>query len=114
MEHKRGDSFDYVVTIPATFEDGYFVGWDVSAQLRKAPSGPLAKLAREEPGELIASLDATWADPATTRTLHLLKIDTDTWPMGAAELDIQFRRQSDGYKTSTRTVELQIVRDVTS
>lgn len=114
MEHKRGDTFDYVATIPDTFADGYFVGWDVTAQIRKSPSGPLAKLAGTEAGELIASLDVSWADPLTTRTLHVLKIDTTGWPMGAAEFDVQFKRQSDGYRLSTATLPVTICRDATT
>lgn len=102
MEHKRGDSFDYVTTIPDTFVDGYFVGWTVAAQVRN-PSN----------GALIANLDATWENPATTRTLQLLKIDTSAWTPGKAEFDVQFTRTSDSYKTSTATVEFTIVKDVT-
>lgn len=102
MEHKRGDSFDYVTTIPDTYPDGYFAGWTVAAQVRNPSSGAL-----------IANLEPSWADPATTRTLHLLKIDTSTWPVGKAEFDVQFTRASDGFKASTLTVEFAILKDVT-
>lgn len=113
MEHKRGDTFDYVATIPDTFTDGYFVGWDVTAQVRKAASGPLAQLSAPVDGELVAQLDVTWTDPATTRELRLLKIDTKDWPLVPLEFDVQFRRVSDGYTLSTATEKLVVIKDVT-
>lgn len=102
MEHKRGDSFDYVTTIPDTFVDGYFADWVVAAQVRDPSKG-----------SLVAQLDVSWADPATTRTLRLLKIDTKTWPLGSYEFDIQFTR-ADGYTVSTSTEKLKITKDVTA
>lgn len=102
MEHKRGDSFDYVTTVPDTFPDGYFAGWTVASQVRNPSSGAL-----------IANLEPSWVDPDTTRQLRLLKIDTSTWPVGKAEFDVQFTRTSDGFKASTVTAEFTIVKDVT-
>lgn len=102
MEHKRGDSFDYVTTIPDSFPDGHFVGWEVKAQVRNPSTGAL-----------IADLETSWANPATTRTLKLLKLDTKTWSPGKAEFDVQFTRTSDGYILSTATVSLTIIKDVT-
>lgn len=99
---KQGDSFDQMVTIPADFPDGYFLGWDVSSQLRDAD------------GNVIATLDTSWGDPATTRTLRLLKIDTTAWPVGTAKFDVQFKRQSDGYVLSTSTAKLKVTEDVTA
>ena len=102
MEHKCGDTFDYVATIPSTFPDGHFAGWNVSAHVRNALSGVL-----------IAELDVSWVDPDTTRTLRLLKIDTSAWAPCQALFDIQFTRTSDGYKLSTATKELTLLKDVT-
>lgn len=102
MEHKRGDSFSYTTTIPDTYPDGYFVGWSVSAQVRNPTNGAL-----------IADLECTWADASTTRNLTLLKIDTLTWPVGSAEFDVQFKRQSDGFVTSTETQPFTILKDCT-
>lgn len=100
--HKAGDSFDYIATIPSTFADGYFVDWIVSCQVRTAKYQ-----------DLIADITPTWADPTTTRTLKLLKLSTSTWPIGAAEMDIQFVRISDQYTLSTATVEISVIKDVT-
>jgi hypothetical protein len=102
MDHKRGDSFDYVTTIPTTFADGYFVGWTVAAQVRNAKTDAL-----------VASLTATWVDAATTRALKLLHIDTSAWPLGPMEMDVQFTRTSDGYTLSTSTVQFNTIKDVT-
>jgi hypothetical protein len=102
MEHKRGDSFDYVTTIPNTFADGYFVGWTVASQLRNAKTNAL-----------VADLETSWNDPVTTRNLRLLKVDTKAWPLGQLEFDVQFTRTSDGYTLSTSTVLFTLVKDVT-
>lgn len=102
MEHKRGDTFDYTTTIPSTYADGYFVGWTVAAQVRNASSG-----------SLVASLDTSWVNAATTRELRLLKIDTKAWPLGSLEFDVQFTRTSDGYVMSTETMKFSVLKDVT-
>lgn len=102
MEHKRGDSFDYLATIPESYPDGFFTGWEVKAQVRDARSGAL-----------VADLDVQWGDPQTTRHVKLLKIDTSSWSLGQMEFDIQFRRASDGYTLSSSTVNFQVVKDVT-
>lgn len=99
---KQGDSFDQLVTIPADFADAHFVGWDVASQLK------------DSDGAVIADLDVSWADPATTRTLRLLKIDTTAWPVGTAKFDVQFKRQSDNYVLSTSTARLKVTEDVTA
>lgn len=98
---KQGDSFDQLVTIPTDFADGHFVDWDVASQLKDAE------------GAVIADLDVSWADAATTRTLRLLKIDTKDWPLGSYEFDVQFTRD-DGYTVSTSTARLKITKDVTT
>ena len=102
IQFKRGDSFDYVTTIPATFADGYFVGWTVAAQVRDPASGTL-----------IADLTCAWVDPATTRSLQLLKLDTSDWPIQTLDFDVQFTRTSDGYKISTATASILVGKDVT-
>lgn len=102
LEHKCGDTFDYVATIPSTFPDGHFTGWGVGAQLRNALTGAL-----------IAELDVSWSDPDTTRMIKLLKIDTSGWNPCEAAFDIQFTRNSDGYKLSTATKNITLVKDVT-
>ncbi|QNR53848.1 hypothetical protein phiK7A1_060 [Pseudomonas phage phiK7A1] len=102
LPHKRGDSFDRLTNIPEAFSDGYFVGWTVTAQIRTARYG-----------EVIADLVCAWVDPATTRILSIKCLDTKPWPVGPAEMDVQFVRTSDGYTMSTSTLQFNIVRDVT-
>lgn len=103
IRHKRGDTFDRLLVIPADFADGYWVGWTVTAQIRTAR------------GKLISDLVATWADPAsTTRTLRLFDATTQDWPIADDhEIDVQFVRISDGTKRSTETLIVTVVRDVT-
>lgn len=104
IEIKRGDSFDYGVAIPSEFSDGHFVGWTVASQLRR----------NNTQGSLIATFETSWDNPATTRMLRLLKIDTTGWPLGSAIFDVQFTRVSDGYRLSTETAEVIVVKDVTT
>lgn len=102
LPQKRGDSFDRLTNIPSTFEDGHFVGWTVTAQVRTA-----------QYGKLIANLVCTWVDPVTTRILSVKCLDTKAWTLGPAEMDIQFVRDSDGYTISTATLQFEVARDVT-
>jgi len=99
--HKRGDSFHRLASIPDTFADGYFVGWAVTSQIRT------------KPGKLVAELACEWDDPATTRTLSLKALDTTAWTVGPVEMDIQFVRTSDGFVLSTSTVAFEIIKDIT-
>lgn len=115
-EHKRGDTFDRLVDIPTVdgdlgYADGYFVGWTPAAQIRRhqAPGPNTAPL-----GEAIATLTCAWVDPLTTRQLRITSSGpTPDWPLGPAEVDVQFTRDSDGYVLSTATAVIEIVRDVT-
>ena len=100
--HKRGDSLDLVVTIPARFADGYFADFDVASQVRT-----------QEGGTKVADLVCEWLDPLTTRSLRLKCINTTTWPTGSAKFDVQFKRTSDGFTLSTTTEQMFIVEDVT-
>lgn len=102
LPQKRGDSFDRLANIPDTFVDGYFVGWEVTAQVRTAKYE-----------KLLADLECTWVDPVTTRILSVRALNTTTWEVGPAEMDIQFVRISDGYTISTSTIKFEVVRDIT-
>lgn len=102
-QHKRGDSLEYLGTIPVEdFPDGFFVGWVPSAQIRTA-----------QYYNLIDDLTVTWVDPVTTRSFIVSKINTTAWPVGAALLDIQFVRTSDGFTRSTETIQINIQHDIT-
>lgn len=101
LEQKRGDSLQFLGTIPEDFADGFFQFWTPTSQIRTA-----------QYYNLIADLDFAWVDPVTTRSFTISKIDTKAWPIGAALLDIQFVR-ADGFTKSTDTVQINIVHDVT-
>lgn len=100
--HKRGDTLDLLAAIPDIYQDGHFVGWTVTAQVRT-----------DKYDYLLADITCTWADPALTRILHLTTNDTTGWDIGPAEMDIQFTRDSDGYTVSSSTIYFAIVEDVT-
>lgn len=101
LTHKRGDSFDVLVPIPAFFPDGYFAGCVVESEMWTLDR------------KFIAALECNWTDPATTRSLRLVCLDTKAWPEGAAQTDIQFTRTSDGFVYTTSTELLFILGDVT-
>lgn len=102
IEHKRGDTFDRLLVVPDSYADGFWVGWEVTSQVRTAR------------GKLIADLTPTWQDPAAeTRVLRLFQLDTAEWPVGEQEIDVQFERESDGTKQSTVTLKVNVVQDVT-
>ena len=103
MEHKRGDTFNYVAAIPLNKPDGYFAEFEPTCQIRR------------KNGSIMATVATSWVDPVTTRLIQL-KCDasvTELWPIGEAKLDIQLTRVSDGYVQSTTTVEVEVVEDIT-
>jgi hypothetical protein len=101
--HKRGDTFDRLLAFPeADYPNGFFLLWDAASQLRTTS------------GRLIAELTVEWADPAaTTRILRLFNNETDGWPLGLHELDVEFVRQADGVVRSTETIEVEVIKDAT-
>ena len=101
LTHKRGDSFDLLVSIPTRFADGYFAGHEMRSQVRTAD------------GVKLADLGCAWLDDATTRTLRLTCLDTANWVVGTAKFDVQFKRTADNFVLSSTTAALYIVEDVT-
>ncbi len=101
--HIRGDSFDKVMVLPSDFEDGHFIGWTVSSQVRVKGTGIL-----------IADLVCAWIGvQANTRSMSLSAIDTSSWPVGQAEFSVSFTRTADGFTQSTSAFPLTIANGVT-
>jgi hypothetical protein len=101
ITHKRGDTFSKALVLPSTLADGYFVGWNIAAQVRT------------ESGTLVADLVVTWLDEPIRKNIKLFKADTRTWKLGDLFFDIQFTRISDGFVLSTKTVIVSVERDST-
>jgi len=101
LEHKRGDSLSLMGEIPESYEDGFFVGWAVSSQIRTA-----------QYYSLVDNLTVEWVDPLTSREFLLTKTDTSAWPVGNCVIDVQFVRE-DGFTKSTDTMQITVIRDVT-
>lgn len=99
--HKRGDSFSRLIDLPAELPDGHFVGWAPSCQVRDGNN------------TLLSDLTCDWVDAETTRQLRVKTIVTTHWPVGQAEMDVQFVRSSDGWTVSTNTHKFSIIRDAT-
>ena len=103
IQHKRGDTANWLLLLPEDeYADGYFIGWEIAAELRTVR------------GKLIAPLTATWTEPeADTRIIRLYAEETTRWPIAKLECDVQFTRTSDGFIRSSETFIVDVVRDVT-
>lgn len=101
MKHKRGDTFDYIVTLPPSIADGELAGWVPTCQIRDLQDA------------LISDVVTDWVDPQTARSVSLHVSSTQAWPIGSAVFDIQFKRPFDSYILSTWTKRFSIVMDVT-
>lgn len=101
MIHIRGDTFNYIVTLPSYIPDGYFFGYVPTCQIRDLND------------VLIADAVTEWVDPVTTRSIGLHVSSTSAWPVGGAVYDVQFHRVSDNDTQSTRKRRFTIVADVT-
>jgi hypothetical protein len=101
MEHKRGDTFDYVAMFPEGTEPGLWVDFVPTAQIRDFAD------------KLVDNVECAWVDPVTTLAVSLHVTVTSKWRLGPVSMDIQFKRPSDGVIRSTRTLQFSIVEDVT-
>lgn len=102
VKFKRGDTFNFLLTVPTDYVDGFWLGWVVTSQIRTAR------------GKLIDDLTATWEDPAEdTRVLRLFNAETTAWPVGQQEVDVQFTKTSDSTVRSTQTLLVEVVKDIT-
>lgn len=101
INHKRGDTFEQIVTIPADLSDGHFVGWTPKCEIRGSDD------------TLIEEAVCTWVDALTTRELKLRVSDTSAWPLAGLLFDVQFTRTGDGFVLSTETARILVEIDIT-
>mgnify|MGYP003544896685 FL=1 len=101
---KRGTTFSFVLEIPSTTVDGFFMDWGVKAQIRKQNN--------DNASGLIADLTTSWVDAETTRNLILSFSMTDKWPLGIAEVDVLYTAPS-GQRMRSHTITFNIERDIT-
>lgn len=101
MRHKRGDSFYCKATLPVSYPTGYFVGWTVSCQVRTPKD------------DFISDAVCTWENPTTTRVIEIGVADTSDWPLQDLVFDVQFIRDSDGFKISSSTTFINVISDIT-
>lgn len=109
--HKRGDTWSTVGQ--ATIKDlttGELVDltdWQIASELR-TPDGTLI-------AAFACTYTGTTTDPDTqevTQTFTHIATSTADWPVGLAELDVQFTSPS-GQVVSTDTQVIKVLRDVT-
>lgn len=101
MEHKRGATFDLILTLPEDTAPGSFVGYVPTCQIR------------DWEDRLIAGVEAQWVDPDTTMAIALHAADTSAWRVGAAMFDVSLRRESPLSIIPSSTLSLNIVEKVT-
>lgn len=101
---KRGTAFSFVIETPSTTPDGFFMDWEVKAQIRKQNNS--------NPSGLIANLSTSWDDTEITRNLTISDNFTDTWPIGLAEVDVLFM-SSTGQKIRSSVYTFDIIRGIT-
>jgi hypothetical protein len=103
FQFKRGDTFSLSGQVDLQSEGQLVLdmtGWAGKSQVRTLATGTL-----------IAELTFAWLD-ATQRLLSLVKANTQDWPLGVAELDIQFTNPQ-GDVVSTQTTAFDVVKDIT-
>lgn len=93
LKHKRGDTFSYYGLIPSDFD---VAGAQITSQIRNGAGLKIADLVVDVSGNL----------------LSLRCGDTTGWPVGTAEIDIQFALPS-GDIVSTSTERVVIEKDIT-
>ena len=99
MKHKRGDTFDFIVSLEEAAGD--FIGYVPTCQIRDLQDN------------LISDVVTEWVDPDTAANVSLHVTDTSAWPITTAMWDIQFHRASPADTQSTWSKVLHIVLDVT-
>lgn len=102
MRHKRGDSFYYKATLPVSYPTGYFVDWTVSCEIFTTKGN-----------YFVSQAVCSWEDENTTRVLQIGVTDTSDWPLQDLVFDVQFIRNSDGFKISSTTNFISVVPDIT-
>ena len=105
FEFKRGATFMVAMSVPENVPLGYFSNWTAEAQIRKAGN--------DNASGLIEDLVFTWTDPEDTRHFTLTSEDTSDWPLGLAEIDVKFTSNENGRVATTKTVQLEITRNIT-
>lgn len=96
---KRGDDFSLTGRAPP--RAGGYTGWGLQCQVRRmGPSGP---------GDLIATLEATWTDAAAGALLLRATGSTAAWPLGDAALDVRYIPPGSAGVTTDDYVRFRIV-----
>lgn len=100
---KRGDTFevDCVYEHPDTGLPADLDGITIASQLRM-PKGNV----------LISDAVVTIGSPTTSGAFRVVVADTDEWPIGTLEFDIQFSLAG-GSIISSETLLVHVIRDVT-
>lgn len=106
MSHKIGDTFAW----------GGALEWRDAQGVLLDPTGIVgAAQLRTSRGSLIADLDVTITGDASAAAATIVQKsedDSSAWPVGMAQLDVQFTLQS-GHVVSTQTMQVELIQDIT-
>src|SRR5215208_2368804 len=98
---KRGDSFE----VDCVYKDAGGVAIDLDGVT-------ITSQFRTPKGILISDADVTIGSPTTSGAFRVVVADTDEWPIGILEYDIEYALDG-GSINSTETVFINVLRDVT-
>lgn len=102
---EQGRSFVFLTSLENDVPVGFLRDWTGKAQLRRANN--------HQPSGLIADLTLDIVDANVSNDFVIYHLDTSLWPLGLAEMDVQFSRSDSPFKIPTRIVSFKIIRSVT-
>lgn len=101
ITHKRGDTFELTCSLENGGNDVNITGWTVAAQLRQIDD------------TLVQGMTVTVTDAAAGEfTITAANTETDDWPIGNLEIDVEFT-ESDGSVSSSETFTIAVIKDIT-
>lgn len=102
---KRGATFSFMFNLPAEADLSIFKGCRLRSQIRKARN--------DLPSGKIADLAVFWLNPLKNDKIVIYHAHTERWPLGLAEVDIQFITP-DGISIPSTNLIFNITRSITT
>ena len=104
VDFKRGATFSFMFSLPASADLTIYKGCRLRAQIRKARN--------DLPSGKIADLAVFWLDPTKSNKIVLHHSHTERWALGHAEIDVQFITP-DGVIVPSKTMVFNITLIIT-
>lgn len=101
IAHKRGDTFELTCSLENGGNDVDITGWTVAAQLRKTDD------------TLVQAMTITVTNASAGEfTITAANTETDDWPLGNLDIDVEFTEAS-GAVSSSETFTINVIKDIT-